>query len=144
METLRIDPDSIDLDEAVERGVWLHGHLGPFLVCGIRMGLLALGLLGSPGYFGITATSETGYETPLSCLTDGVQIGSGCTVGKGNLRVVDAGRPRVRFETETGKRLTIELRPEMLEEFRNGDLKEESARAKVRPLEELFTWKLER
>lgn len=143
METLRIDPGSVDLDEVVERGVWLHGHLGPFLVCGIRMGLFALDLLESPGYFGITAASETGYETPLSCLTDGVQIGSGCTTGKGNLRVIDAGRPRVLFETESGRRLTIELRPEMLEEFRNGDLKEESARAKVLPLEELFTWKLE-
>lgn len=52
-------------------------------------------------------------------------------------------RPRLRFETGVGKRLTVELRPEMFEGFRRGDLKEESARAKVRPVGELFTWKHE-
>ena len=140
METLKIDPKNIDLDEMIERGVLLHGHLGPFLVAGIRMGLLALELLDSPGYFGITAVSETGSRTPLSCLTDGIQIGSGCTTGKGNLTVIEAGRPRVRFKTKAGRTVTIELRPQVLAEFQDGKLKEESALAARRPVEELFTW----
>lgn len=140
MKTLKIDPKSVDLDEMIERGVHLHGHLGPFLVAGIRMGLLALDLLKSTGYFGIRASSETGGETPLSCLTDGVQIGSGCTAGKGNLTVSDDGRPRVHFETDDGSRVTIALRPEALDDFRGGELIPESHRTAVRPLEELFTW----
>ena len=74
-----VDPHSVDLDDVIARRVKLHGHLGPFLVVGIRMGLLALKLFSSPGYFGITAVSETGSRTPLSCLTDGIQLGSGCT-----------------------------------------------------------------
>ncbi|HDL85406.1 MAG TPA: formylmethanofuran dehydrogenase [Candidatus Acetothermia bacterium] len=126
----------------IERGVHLHGHLGPFLVAGIRMGLLALELLNSPGYFGIRVISETGNETPLSCLTDGVQIGSGCTTGKGNLRVNDAGQPRVHFETADGRKVVITLRPEALENFRSGELILESQRTAMRPLEELFTWEL--
>ncbi len=142
METLTIDPKTADLDEMIERGTNLHGHLGPFLVAGIRMGLLALKLLDSPGYFGIRAISEAGKVTPLSCLTDGVQIGSGCTTGKGNLSVTDARRPRVHFETDDGRKVVITLRPEALEDFRSGELIAESHRTAVRPLEELFTWEV--
>jgi len=140
LESLKIDPRDVDLAEMIERGIHLHGHLGPFLVAGIRMGLLALDLLKSTGYFGIHATSETGSTTPLSCLTDGVQIGSGCTAGKGNLMVTDAGQPRVQFEADDGGKVTIAIRPEALEDFRRGELISESHRTATRPLEELFTW----
>jgi len=47
LETLKIDPRTADLDDMIERGTHLHGHLGPFLVAGIHMGLLALDLLES-------------------------------------------------------------------------------------------------
>ena len=140
METLTIDPQAIDLDGLIERGTHLHGHLGPFLIAGIRMGLLALELLGSSGYFGIQADSQTGTVTPLSCLTDGVQIGSGCTLGKGNIRVTDEHRPRVHFSDETGKRVTIEVRPSILQGFLNGDLNEQAAIAREKAREELFVW----
>jgi formylmethanofuran dehydrogenase subunit E len=126
----------------IERGIHLHGHRGPFLIAGIRMGLLALELLESPGYFGIEAESETGTITPLSCLTDGVQIGSGCTTGKGNLRVTGERRPRVHFSTKDGRKVTIELRPNVMQEFREGEINEQSERTQRRPLEELFTWRI--
>ncbi len=144
METLKIDPKTVDLDRLIERGVHFHGHLGPFLVAGIRMGLLALDILDSPGYFGIRAVSDTGNETPLSCLTDGLQIGSGCTTGKGNLVVTKARKPQAHFETETGKHLTIALRSEAIAEFKRGEIEQESRRTAIRPLEELFTWTIDR
>ena len=140
METLTIDPKTIDLDELIEQGIHLHGHLGPFLIAGIRMGLLALELLDSSGYFGIEAESETGTVTPLSCLTDGVQIGSGCTLGKGNIRVTDALRPCVHFSDKADKRVTIELRPNVYEGFSNGGLTEQCAVARETPLKEMFIW----
>ena len=140
METLAIDPQTIDLDGLIERGTHLHGHLGPFLIAGIRMGLLALELLGSSGYFGVKAESETGTITPLSCLTDGVQIGSGCTLGKGNIRVTDERRPRVHFSGETNKRVTIELRPDVYRGFLDGTLTEQSTVARQKTAEELFIW----
>jgi len=93
MERLTIDPTSADLASMSTRGILLHGHLGPFLVAGIRMGLLALELLNSPGYFGIRAESGAGSITPQSCLNDGIQIGSGCTAGKGNLLIVNSSAP---------------------------------------------------
>jgi len=142
VETLTIDPRTVDLDGLIDRGIHLHGHRGPFLIAGIRMGLLALELLDNSGYFGIEAESETGTVTPLSCLTDGVQIGSGCTLGKGNIRVTDARRARVHFLDKSGRRVTIELHPEVEQEFRSGELNKQSERTKHRPLEELFTWEM--
>jgi len=130
------------MGQMIDRGIHLHGHRGPFLIAGIRMGLLALKLLESSGYFGIEAESETGTVTPLSCLTDGVQIGSGCTLGKGNIRVTDARRARVHFSDKSGRRVTIELHPEVEQEFRNGEPNKQSERTKHRPLEELFTWEI--
>ncbi len=142
MEKRAIGPRRVDLATLIERGTELHGHLGPFLVAGIRMGLLALDLLGSPGYFGIEAESETGTVPPVSCLTDGIQIGSGCTTGKGNLRVVPGGRPRARFVTAGGRTVTITLRPEAEAAFRAGDGRATSERARSAPIVELFTWKI--
>ena len=142
MDTLRIDSKSVDLEAMIDRGVHLHGHLGPFLVAGIRMGLLALELLKSPGYFGIAVVSQTGSVTPLSCLTDGIQIGSGCTTGKGNLRVTDKKRAQARFTTDDGRSVTIAVRPEVVRGFRSGDVSEASRLTMRRPVEELFTWEI--
>ena len=140
METLTIDPKNADLREMVERGTLLHGHLGPYLVAGIRMGLLALRELGSLGYFGIRAESEAGRTTPLSCLNDGVQIGSGCTAGKGNLEIVGEERPRVRFTSENGRWITIELRSEIVSSFRDSDTIAKARELETAPEERLFEW----
>ena len=140
MEKVTIDPTSVDLDAMIARGTLLHGHVGPFLVAGIRMGLLALETLGSPGYFGIRAESDAGSITPQSCLNDGIQIGSGCTAGKGNLTIAGSSAPRARFYTEAGASVEITLRPEIVAGFRMGDIRAESEKMKTLPLEELFTW----
>ncbi|MEN6369837.1 MAG: formylmethanofuran dehydrogenase subunit E family protein [Thermotogota bacterium] len=140
MKCLTIDPRSIDIDATVERGALLHGHFGPFLVVGIRMGLLALELLEHPGYFGLEAHSEAGWTPPLSCLNDGIQIGAGCTTGKGNLIVAARTRPCVRFTTESGRSATIELRREILAEIRGGQVDEFGTTLRHRPSEELFEW----
>jgi len=139
VKTLSIDPTTADLPAMIERGTALHGHLGPFLVAGIRMGLHALSLLGSPGYFGVSAKSEAGRTTPLSCLNDGIQIGSGCTTGKGNLEVIDGGVPRARFETE-GQFVVVELREEIMQTFPGSDTIEKARELESLPIEELLTW----
>jgi len=141
METLTIDPRKADLQEMIERGVELHGHLGPYLVAGIRMGLLALELLQSPGYFGLSAVSEAGRKPPRSCLSDGIQIGSGCTAGKGNLEINDVGRAQVHFRNDQGKSLSVSLRPEVENEFADGDPHALSERVAKLSLEGLFEWK---
>jgi len=141
VKKLTIDPSGIDLHETIERGVLLHGHLGPFLVAGIRMGLLALELLDSPGYFGLEVVSQAGSVTPLSCLNDGIQIGSGCTAGKGNLAIIDGKTPRAVF-TCGDRSVEIELRTDVVASFPGSDMIEKSQELETLPLEELFAWKI--
>lgn len=91
-----------------------HGHLGPYVVIGYRMGKIALEELGSEGHFGISAEVHSPLKTPRSCLIDGVQLGSGCTLGKGNIRVEEAPEPAwAVFRSDRGREVTIRLRPEI-------------------------------
>jgi inosine-uridine nucleoside N-ribohydrolase len=91
-----------------------HGHLGPYVVIGYRMGRLALDELHSEGHFGISAEVHSLLEPPRSCLIDGVQIGSGCTLGKRNIRVNQCDEPAwAVFESSHGEQVTIRLRPEI-------------------------------
>ena len=140
VKCLAIDPETVDIDALVERGAALHGHLGPFLVLGIRMGLQALSLLSHPGYFGLCAESEAGSTPPLSCLNDGIQIGSGCTTGKGNLAIVGDDRPRVHFSASSGMSLSIEVRADVLAALQRGEIDEFGTSLRRRPAGELFAW----
>ncbi len=89
-----------------------HGHLGPFVVLGYRMGRLALDETGSSGHFGISAEVHSVLEPPPSCLIDGVQLGSGCTLGKRNISVEPFdGPPFAVFMTAGGATVTIKLLP---------------------------------
>jgi formylmethanofuran dehydrogenase subunit E len=74
-----------------------HGHLGPYLVLGLRMGLFANRTLQSRGLHDLSLTVWTKRSPPESCLLDGIQVSSGCTLGKANLRVKNASRIRARF-----------------------------------------------
>jgi formylmethanofuran dehydrogenase subunit E len=78
-----------------------HGHIGPYVVLGYRAGLVANRVLGQDP-FCKRAHTMTGLKPPVSCFTDGVQLGSCCTLGKGNITVSDEGEPRVRFELKDG------------------------------------------
>ena len=91
-----------------------HGHLGPFVVIGYRMGQHALTLTGSDGHFGIRAHVHTGDRPPRSCLIDGIQLGAGCTLGKRNIQLtVEEGPSWVEFTTGQDQHVFLRLRPEV-------------------------------
>lgn len=79
-----------------------HGHLGPFIVIGYRIGRHALTVLGS-NPFNIRAQVYCSGVTPQSCLADGVQLGSGCTLGKGNIAVTPSDTISCVFSSEDKK-----------------------------------------
>ncbi len=68
-----------------------HSHLGPFLVIGVRAGLIGLERLkakrGDPG---LVATVLLRYSIPFSCAVDGVQFTTGCTIGNKRLKLEDS------------------------------------------------------
>ena len=83
----------VNLPEELNLLKRFHGHLGPYVVIGYRMGSMARETLDGK----LRAVSYTGSTTPLSCIIDGVQFSSSCTMGKGNITVMEVGEAKVQF-----------------------------------------------
>ena len=71
---IKLSVDQDNLGDMIERGIKLHGHAGPYLNLGIKMGLLALKNLKAKGYFDLSVEAELEYRRPMSCFVDGLQI----------------------------------------------------------------------
>lgn len=142
MEMRKIDVNRLKIDEVIDKGIEFHGHLGPFLVTGIKMGHLALKELNSRGYSELNVLVETGTKPPISCLIDGIQISTGCTLGKGNVEVINKKKVRAIF-TKDGKSTEIKLRPDILKMIsEEKDSYEEMAKQLSKmPEERLFQWR---
>jgi formylmethanofuran dehydrogenase subunit E len=82
------------------------------------MGEIANKTLGSDP-FKKKAVAWTGTTPPLSCIIDGLQISSGCTMGKGNILVKQEGSPKVEFTNNEGKKIEIKLKPIIKQEIDN-------------------------
>lgn len=104
------------MDETLKTIEQFHGHLGPYAVIGYKMGRMACEKLGSDP-FKKTVTVSTGTTPPVSCIIDGIQIGSGCTLGKGNITVKNENMPKAEFRHENGKKITITLQKKIKEEI---------------------------
>jgi formylmethanofuran dehydrogenase subunit E len=91
--------------------VQFHGHLGPAVVAGARMGMIGLRAVDAKGFFDVEVTCEGPLaKPPQSCFLDGVQVATGATMGKRTLQWVQGDKIVVRVKnTQTGK--TAELRP---------------------------------
>lgn len=86
-----------------------HGHLGPYIVLGYRIGKYVRDhFCDDP--FQMKADIHCAGTPPQSCLADGVQLGSGCTLGKRNIEIIPSETIRCEFKAN-GKRVTITPRP---------------------------------
>ncbi len=74
-------------NELLNRGIEFHGHGGAFLVVGLRMGLAALKQLDAKGWFDLRCRVFLKLKPPDSCVVDGIQISTGCTMGKRNIEI---------------------------------------------------------
>lgn len=96
--------------------VQLHGHLGPWAVAGVRLGSAARRAAGAEGYFDLNVTCIGPFEaTPNSCFLDGLQLGTGATLGKRNLIWVKGDKIAVEVEnTRTGAKAVVRPTDELL------------------------------
>lgn len=106
-------------EEILEKAVDFHGHLGPFLVLGIRMGFIGLRELevekGDPK---LRVTMITKPSVPFSCVIDGIQVTTGCTVGNRKLKLQDSpGNISAKFQLLDGMTVTVTLNPAKQEEL---------------------------
>lgn len=121
---------SVDSTATLSYAARFHGHLGPWLVLGLRAGTFAARKLrASP--FRLRACVLCPSRPPYTCFVDGIQVGCGCTIGKCNLRVRRSRRIVVLFERLgpsqkesrtpwqelADAKLELELRPEVWTEL---------------------------
>jgi formylmethanofuran dehydrogenase subunit E len=98
--------------------VKFHGHLGPWLVIGLIMGEFALSILKAKKYFGINVKAFGLNVKPRSCLIDGLQMSTGATYGKGNIKKINAKNIKVIFEnTKEERKLVVTIKKELLKKL---------------------------
>jgi formylmethanofuran dehydrogenase subunit E len=94
--------------EQLER---FHGHMGPLVVFGAKMGEHAVTEHEMPRYFGVTVQVECPASPPSTCLIDGLQCSTGATMGKGNISHKTAEEFQVTIaDDETGKSVTYRFK----------------------------------
>lgn len=115
--------------------VQYHGHLGPMVVAGARLGAVGRRAAGAKGYFDLEVAVEGPLgKPPQSCLLDGVQVSTGATLGKRSLRWVPAEQIVLRVKNlRTGKTAEVRPTPRVLELL--GSLKPRSKTAPQGPPE---------
>lgn len=86
-------PSMAPLPEELKQLKRFHGHLGPWVVIGYRMGQIAMENLDERMW----AVSFSGSKVPVSCMVDGIQFSSGCTMGKGNISIQEKDEAKAHF-----------------------------------------------
>lgn len=111
-----------------------HGHLGPYLVLGLLAGELALKRLQCKKYFGLSVKVFGANKKPKSCLIDGLQLSTGATYGKGNIKNITGNKIQVLIsDIANNKRIKISLK---------GDFNKRLGELKTHPDSEAFAKEL--
>lgn len=118
---------------ALER---LHGHLDGWAVAGLRAGQVARKALAREGRrpLELECDASLPLKPPSLCALDGLQLGAGCTPGRGTLRLHDAAAFEARFAAH-GRSVVVRLK-DARDLGEAGD-REAAWRAYARPVEEL-------
>lgn len=93
-----------------EAGLQLHGHKCPAMPLGLRVGAAAMNALGveraKDGQ--LLALVDLGENHCATCYGDGVQMITGCTFGKGNIKKLHYGKWGLTLvETKTGRAVRV-------------------------------------
>ena len=84
------------------------------------MGVIARSMLKAQNHNDLTAIMLVDPKPPVSCAVDGAQIASGCTLGKGTIRV-SGSTDQVAGEFHAGNRICkITVKPKVLSELLDG------------------------
>ena len=106
-----------ELPEPLKRAKAFHGHIGPNVALGLRMRRIIVGRLGATP-FSFKITAFTGRTPPISCIIDGLQLSTPCTVGNGGIKIAEGDEARVVASDEAGRTVEVRLRPEVSERIK--------------------------
>jgi len=139
-----------DMDKLLKVATSFHGHYGPFLTLGVRMGLVGLReLRAKEGDTQLRVTAMLEYSLPFSCMLDGIQTATKCTVGNKRLLWKESKELGAIFLLDnTGRQVEVKVNQAMVRELsRRLDQKKPLSEAvrqlasdvASRPEEELFS-----
>jgi formylmethanofuran dehydrogenase subunit E len=143
-----VDKEKQKLEKEIEKAVELHGHLGPFLVIGVRMATVAKKnmKLDVEKHKGLRVAVKVPLVTPFSCVIDGIQSATACTVGNQKLKIENSEKEIItRFRVEeTGEEMKISLSQKLVDELKRKMLEGVSAeelaiQIAAKPEEQIFT-----
>jgi len=126
-----------ELTAAIEYARKLHGHVGPYLVIGLKMGNAAKEALNIPDaeFTHLKADINVPLHPPYSCLLDGIQVSTTCTVGNQRLQFKNSQTIQAIFLNEKdSKTVKITLTEQFIEQLEQ--------KQKQDKLDEAFAWQL--
>ena len=108
----------VQSNDYLQAGLMFHGHKCPAMPMGLRVGEAAMNKLGveraKDGQ--LMALVEIGDDHCATCFADGVQMITGCTFGKGNIRKLHYGKWGVTLiDKKTGRAVRVAPRAEAME-----------------------------
>jgi formylmethanofuran dehydrogenase subunit E len=127
-----------ELMSTIKKAADFHGHFGPFLVMGVRLGLIGvreLGVKGNDEMLRVTVMLK--YSVPFSCVLDGIQVATGCTIGNKKLRLRNSSGIAAKFELQDKERLTVIVNPTAFVRLKSELLSENVPPEEVRNLAQL-------
>lgn len=97
----------------------LHGHLGPFLVLGVKISLSGMNKLGIKRNNGeLQVEVELLRQIPYTCTLDGIQATTQCTFGNQKLTLKESTSPIIsaKFNLKNqGKQVILSVKNEVLD-----------------------------
>lgn len=114
----------VQANDYLEAGLILHGHKCPAMPMGLRVGAAAMNKLGveraKDGQ--LMALVEIGSDHCATCFADGVQMITGCTFGKGNIKKLNYGKwALVLINKKAGKAVRVTPRAETMMASKESD-----------------------
>jgi len=134
---LEINDEESTLAKEIANAVAFHGHLGPFLVLGVRMGIIGmreLGLQANDNDGRLRVTAFLKYSIPISCTLDGIQVTTKCTIGNQKLKLKDSSNISAKFALHNGKEITVSVNSSVYDKLKSQLLAEKNSPKEVEHL----------
>jgi len=108
-----------EINDVLRKAEDMHGHLGPFLALGVRMSLAGMrNLETKEGNQQLYAAAELEYKVPFSCMLDGIQAVTKCTVGNKRLTWKESKKYKATFTLKDNGRVMVSVKPDLIAELR--------------------------
>lgn len=124
MSKKEFDTDIKQFNELVNLGFALHNHICPAMPLGLRTGLLALKILQVDRSKNkeLRLEVENGPSHAALCFSDGLQVATGCTFGKGNIIRTNEGKNAFTLiDTRNNKAVRISIKYDFFEKMLKSD-----------------------